>query len=221
MRPCALFARSHTLAHWVGGRVWRATCVLRAAPAAAIPQCSNPVKSCVLNHVPPLLLSIDVPTTLTCIVLHRDSHSKSLYRALQCFLLDFWDHTECTVGGSEDDAAALRALPASEGISNCFHLTGAGGGRVCMVHVVLATSLVNNTEASTMQTATPWMRVCWPSLEHLESHHQCCSSLLIFTVSADISANTCMCTYAAPGRQWRCASTAAGAFCIALGHFLH
>lgn len=82
-----------------------------------------------------------------------DSHSKTLYRALQCFLFDFWDHHECRVSTQPDDVAALLHQPAADGISNCFHLTGAGGGRVCMIHVVLATNLINNTQVNDQVTA--------------------------------------------------------------------
>ncbi|WIA44222.1 hypothetical protein OEZ86_010534 [Tetradesmus obliquus] len=77
-----------------------------------------------------------------------DSHSKTLYRALQCFLFDFWDQRECEASTSAADVAALYNLPAAPGQSKCFHLLGKGGGRVCMVHAVLGSSLVGNSQVA-------------------------------------------------------------------------
>lgn len=74
----------------------------------------------------------------------RDSHSKTLYRALSCFLYDFWDQKECE---ASTDAAAVQQLynlPLQPGASKCFHLFD--GGRVCVVYAVIGTSLANNNE---------------------------------------------------------------------------
>ncbi|KAF6266055.1 hypothetical protein COO60DRAFT_640959 [Scenedesmus sp. NREL 46B-D3] len=75
-----------------------------------------------------------------------DSHSKTFYWALQCFLIDFWDHRECQASSLPEASMQLRRQPAKQGLSNCIHLLGRGGGRVCMVEAVLGTNLVNNTE---------------------------------------------------------------------------
>jgi hypothetical protein len=32
-----------------------------------------------------------------CLFVCRDSHTKTLYRALQCFLYDFWGQKECKI----------------------------------------------------------------------------------------------------------------------------
>ncbi|WIA23718.1 hypothetical protein OEZ85_000404 [Tetradesmus obliquus] len=74
-----------------------------------------------------------------------DSHTKTLYRALQCFLFDFWNQKECKISTDPQDVADIAKQPAQEGVSNCFHLTGAGGGRICIISVALTSSLVNNT----------------------------------------------------------------------------
>lgn len=71
------------------------------------------------------------------LVICRDSHAKSLYRALQCFLLDFWNHQECESSPESWKVDQLLKLPAAPGQSYCFHLLGPGGGRVCVVHAVL------------------------------------------------------------------------------------
>lgn len=73
-----------------------------------------------------------------------DSHSKQLFRALQCFLIDFWDGTECAVSANKADVDDLNKLPTRPGESKCFNL--AGDGRVCFVHAVLGTSLVDSKE---------------------------------------------------------------------------
>jgi hypothetical protein len=64
-----------------------------------------------------------------------DSHSKALYKALQCFLLDFWNHQECRTSPDWDAQEQLYNLPAAKGQSKCIHLFN--GGRICMVHAVL------------------------------------------------------------------------------------
>jgi hypothetical protein len=45
-----------------------------------------------------------------------------------------------------DYNSQLLQQPVKEGLNNCFHLLGQGGGRICMVEAVLGTNLVNNTE---------------------------------------------------------------------------
>lgn len=79
-----------------------------------------------------------------------DSHSKAMYKALQCFLIDFWgqdgNHGECE---TSTDAAAVQQLfnlPERSGYQKCLHLTGPGGGRICFVEVVLGTSFVGNSK---------------------------------------------------------------------------
>lgn len=44
-----------------------------------------------LHHstTPPVILPLPPPPR------RRDSFMKQTYRALTCFLIDFWDHTEC------------------------------------------------------------------------------------------------------------------------------
>jgi hypothetical protein len=44
------------------------------------------------------------------------------------------------------DVQDFSKQPGQDGVSNCFHLTGAGGGRVCLIHVALTSSLVNSTQ---------------------------------------------------------------------------
>ncbi|KAI8471060.1 MAG: hypothetical protein J3K34DRAFT_520821 [Monoraphidium minutum] len=75
-----------------------------------------------------------------------DSHSKQLYKALQCALIDFWDGNECKV--TKDDALMqqLDTLPVQRGNSRCFHLIG--NGRVCITHAVLGTSLLDNSQVA-------------------------------------------------------------------------
>jgi hypothetical protein len=76
----------------------------------------------------------------------RDSHARFFYRALQCFLLDFWDQQECQATLDSEANAQLANMPAAPGGAYCFHLLGPASGRVCMVHVVLGTSLVENPQ---------------------------------------------------------------------------
>ncbi|KAF6261763.1 hypothetical protein COO60DRAFT_1636588 [Scenedesmus sp. NREL 46B-D3] len=78
----------------------------------------------------------------------RDSHARFFYRALQCFLLDFWDHQECQATLDSEANAQLADLPAAAGGAYCFHLLGPATGRVCMVHSVLGTSLVENPQVA-------------------------------------------------------------------------
>lgn len=94
----------------------------------------------------------------------RDSHTKTFYRALQCFLYDFWEQKECQISTDPQDVTDFLKLPAADGVSNCFHLSGEGGGRICIIHVALATSLLNSTEVSgTMQCwqqCSNWSTLC-------------------------------------------------------------
>jgi hypothetical protein len=41
---------------------------------------------------------------------------------------------------------ALQRLPVEPGDSQCIHLRGPGGGRVCIVQVVLGSQLVGNSQ---------------------------------------------------------------------------
>jgi hypothetical protein len=76
----------------------------------------------------------------------RDSHARFFYRALQCFLFDFWSQQECQATLDSVANAQLADMPAAPGGAYCFHLLGPASGRVCMVHVVLGTSLVENPQ---------------------------------------------------------------------------
>ncbi|KAI8471073.1 MAG: hypothetical protein J3K34DRAFT_244030 [Monoraphidium minutum] len=70
-----------------------------------------------------------------------DSHTKGLFKALQCFLFDLWDgKQECSPGADDDLVRRLDDLPLMRGESKCIHL--AGGGRVCRVQTVLGASVV-------------------------------------------------------------------------------
>jgi hypothetical protein len=94
-----------------------------------------------------MFLELDYhPISDACMSARRDSHARFFYRALQCFLLDFWDHQECQSTLDDEANAQLAKMPAAPGGAYCFHLLGAATGRVCMVHVVLGTSLVDNPE---------------------------------------------------------------------------
>ncbi|WIA44224.1 hypothetical protein OEZ86_010535 [Tetradesmus obliquus] len=75
-----------------------------------------------------------------------DSHSKVLYRALGCFLIDFHGQKECEPSSDAAAVQQLRKLPAAPGQSKCLHLLD--GGRVCIVHAALGTALVNNKEVA-------------------------------------------------------------------------
>ncbi|KAF8066185.1 Wdr54 [Scenedesmus sp. PABB004] len=77
-----------------------------------------------------------------------DSHSQYVYRALGCFLLDFWDHRECEVAPNATLAAQLQDLPYSSKVTNCIHLLGPAGGRVCMVPTVVGTLLANSSQVA-------------------------------------------------------------------------
>lgn len=76
-----------------------------------------------------------------------DSHTKILYRSLQCFLIDFWQNQEVCEASTDTWAVqALQRLPVAPGDSQCIHLRGSGGGRVCIVQAVLGTQLINNNQ---------------------------------------------------------------------------
>jgi hypothetical protein len=76
--------------------------------------------------------------------LRSDSHQKQLFASLQCFLLDFYDGKECKVSADPAVVQQVNTLPVMPGQSKCIHLMG--GTRICFVHVVMGTSLVNNPE---------------------------------------------------------------------------
>jgi len=78
--------------------------------------------------------------------LFGDSHTKQLFKALQCFLIDFWDQQECLVSPNATLERALDKLPAAPGESKCIHLLG--DGRVCIVGAVLGTSLLDNPQVA-------------------------------------------------------------------------
>ncbi|KIZ02893.1 hypothetical protein MNEG_5069 [Monoraphidium neglectum] len=76
-----------------------------------------------------------------------DSNTRSLFRAAQCFLLDLWeDQRVCAPSTDPNLVRQLDALPLKPGTPKCIHL--AGGGRVCMVHVVQGWALANNTQVA-------------------------------------------------------------------------
>lgn len=76
---------------------------------------------------------------------HRsDSHTKQLFKSLQCFLYDFWDGRECKVTPDEALVAQLDAMPMMHGETKCMHL--AGDTRVCRIGAVLGSSLVANPQ---------------------------------------------------------------------------
>jgi hypothetical protein len=77
-----------------------------------------------------------------------DSHAKSLYKALQCFLIDFWNHQECETSSDSGAVSQLFNLPERSGFQKCLHLMGPGGGRICIVEVVLGTSFANSDRVS-------------------------------------------------------------------------
>jgi hypothetical protein len=79
----------------------------------------------------------------------RDSHTKILYRSLQCFLIEFWENQEvCEASTDSWSVQALQRLPVAPGDSQCIHLRGSGGGRVCIVQAVLGSQLINNNQVS-------------------------------------------------------------------------
>jgi hypothetical protein len=93
-----------------------------------------------------LLLCLHLcPLLLSCL-LGSDSHSKTYFLALQCFLYDFWAPNVCQPSTDAAAVDSLLKLPLREGNANCIHLRGAGGGRICMVEAVLGSSLINNPE---------------------------------------------------------------------------
>ncbi|WIA19825.1 hypothetical protein OEZ85_005733 [Tetradesmus obliquus] len=77
-----------------------------------------------------------------------DSHARTFYRAMQCFLMDFWSHQECKPSMDDAANAALANMPVVPGGANCFHLTEVAGGRVCVVHSVKGTNLLNNPKVA-------------------------------------------------------------------------
>jgi hypothetical protein len=59
-------------------------------------------------------------------------------------LLDFWNHQECKPSLDDSANAQLANMPVVPGGANCFHLLELAGGRVCVVHSVKGTNLLNN-----------------------------------------------------------------------------
>jgi hypothetical protein len=80
------------------------------------------------------------------VLLCRDSHSKVLYRALTCFLIDFHNHKECEPSSDPTAVQQLRKLPAAPGQSKCVHLLD--GGRICIVHAALGNALAGNKDVA-------------------------------------------------------------------------
>lgn len=88
-----------------------------------------------------LLLKLTLPP-------NSDSHAKAMYKALQCFLIDFWNHQECETSTDSSAVSQLFNLPERSGFQKCLHLLGPGGGRICIVEVVLGTSFVGSKQVS-------------------------------------------------------------------------
>lgn len=72
---------------------------------------------------------------------------------MQCFLIDFWDHQECKASLNDEENAKLLNLPVAPGGATCMHLLGPASGRVCVVHVVKGTSLLNNTKVGAVSSS--------------------------------------------------------------------
>ncbi|WIA16302.1 hypothetical protein OEZ85_013003 [Tetradesmus obliquus] len=77
-----------------------------------------------------------------------DSHTKNTFTALRCFMLDFWDHSqgECQASSiallqQQLEKAALRGHIYNTP-PRCLHLIG--GGRICLVHSPMGTTLLND-----------------------------------------------------------------------------
>jgi hypothetical protein len=52
----------------------------------------------------------------------------------------------CEASTDNWSVQALQRLPVAPGDSQCIHLRGQGGGRVCIVQVVLGSQLINNNQ---------------------------------------------------------------------------
>jgi len=61
---------------------------------------------------------------------------------MNCFMYDFWDGKDCKVSADEELHHQLNALPRMAGEVRCIHLMG--DTRICRVHAVLGTTLINN-----------------------------------------------------------------------------
>jgi hypothetical protein len=69
-------------------------------------------------------------------------------------LLDLWDNKqECEASTDAKAVAELQKLPVQKGESQCIHLRDQDGGRICIVHVVLGSLLVENKEVSQCHTS--------------------------------------------------------------------
>lgn len=74
-----------------------------------------------------------------------DSHTKQTFRSLQCLLIDFWPQQQvCKASDDANLEAQLNNLPTRPGEVRCFNILG--DGRICQIHNVLATSLLDNNE---------------------------------------------------------------------------
>ena len=137
LSPCDLMP-------YIQGRtLWLLGCVAISSSMGNSHDCAG---SAVTGQV---YLSFDVLLLCCFFVAFRDSHTKSLYRALQCFLIDFWkNQAECEASTDAQAVEQLKKLPVADGDSQCIQLRGPAGGRICIVHVVLGTSLVNNKQVS-------------------------------------------------------------------------
>jgi hypothetical protein len=77
-----------------------------------------------------------------------DSHTKNTFSALRCFMLDFWDHNqgECQASSIQLLQQQLEKAALRGHIYNtpprCLHLIG--GGRICLVHSPIGTTLLNS-----------------------------------------------------------------------------
>jgi hypothetical protein len=85
-------------------------------------------------------------TYMVLCMLCRDSHTKVLFTALQCFMVDFWQHQECRAHTDQNLVAQLNTLPKQPGESRCIHMPGMT--RICLVKAVLGTQYVNNGQVS-------------------------------------------------------------------------
>jgi len=71
-----------------------------------------------------------------------DSFAKDLYKSMQCFLMDFWPHTECKPHTDSYLVKVLYDIPVQSGQSKCIHMPGLT--RICMVRTVLGQQYVSD-----------------------------------------------------------------------------
>lgn len=83
-----------------------------------------------------------------CLPACSDSHTKNMFNAMRCLLIDFWDHNvgECAASNIMQLQQQLEKAALRGHIYNtpprCLHLFG--GGRVCLVHSPMGTTLLND-----------------------------------------------------------------------------